>query len=249
MLQILPREVALGFSVAFPNGNDCLAKRNVMHDALESDSPTRDGSRPDRNHPKGVLGNPFSTRHTRPGAIPFRFAPGPKLKQLVERLWDTGCWGQIVGPHGSGKSTLVSLLISQIADYGIRAVPFGIHDGQQAMPAGWKKITWNAYEMGRTTMVVVDGFEQLSRLSQWRLRHTCRTRSWGLLITAHCDVGLPNLYRTRASIELAHTLVEFLASDVDAISRADVQQAFRTHDGNLRHVFADLYDRYEQQRR
>ena len=99
-------------------------------------------------------------------------------------------------------------------------------------------------------MVIVDGFEQLSRLSQWRLRHTCRTRSWGLLITAHSDVGLPSLYRTRASVELAHALVEFLSSDAEvAISRADIRQAFRTHDGNLRHVFADLYDRYERQRR
>jgi hypothetical protein len=197
----------------------------------------------------GESGNPFSSRYTRPGAIAFRFSPGPKIKQLIERLRDTRCWGQIVGPHGSGKSTLRCLLAEQAADYGIQVVCFSLHDRQQWMPRGWKKTVWNAFEAGRSTMVIVDGFEQLGRFAQWHLKHICRTRSWGLLVTAHEDVGLPSLYRTLTSIDLADELVEsLLPADETRITRLEIHQAFRRHEGNLRQVFSDLYDQYERLR-
>lgn len=98
-------------------------------------------------------------------------------------------------------------------------------------------------------MVIVDGFEQLSRFSQWYLKHICRTRSWGLLVTVHEDVGLPSLYRTTTSIDLADELVELLLPAGETrITRSDVHQAFRRHEGNLRKVFSDLYDHYERLR-
>ncbi len=54
--------------------------------------------------------NPFSTRFVRPGALAYRFPPGESAATLVERLAASGWRGQIVGPHGSGKSTLVAAL-------------------------------------------------------------------------------------------------------------------------------------------
>ena len=203
----------------------------------------------DDQMPHAEMGNPFSTRYTRPGAMPFQFAPGPKEKQLIERLWDTGLWGQIVGPHGSGKSTLLHLLARRASSVGMRWVPFDLHDRQRRMPRGWRPQVWKAFERGRATLVVVDGYEQLSPFARWRLKRTCRHHKWGLLVTAHSDVGFPHLYRTLTHIDLAQALVAMLLPESDSpISSRLVAEVFRRHEGNLRAVFADLYDHYEKLR-
>jgi len=190
--------------------------------------------------------NPFSTRYTRPGAIPFHFAPGPKEKQLFDRLWDMGLWGQIIGPHGSGKSTLLHMLARNAPAAGIRMVSFDLHDQQRKMPRGWRKLVWESFEVGRGTMLAIDGYEQLTALAQWQLKRTCRQRRWGLLVTSHHDVHLPHLYRTLTHIDLAHQLVRFvLPKEETRIGPDLVAETFRRHEGNLRNVFSDLYDQYE----
>tara|TARA_Y100001934_G_C12283723_1_gene741260 strand:- start:352 stop:1074 length:723 start_codon:yes stop_codon:yes gene_type:complete len=199
--------------------------------------------------PRLAQGNPFSTRHIQPGAIPFQFAPGPKEKQLFDRLWDMGLWGQIVGPHGSGKSTLLHLLARHAGRSGINMVRFDLHDRQRKMPHRWKEFVWNSFEKGRSTMVVVDGYEQLTPFVQWRLKRACRHRRWGLLVTAHCDADLPHLYRTLTHIDLAHQLVRYVLPDDESRFGPDlIAKIFRRHEGNLRDVFSDLYDRYERLR-
>ena len=61
--------------------------------------------------------NPFATRFVRPGAIPYRFANGlvgRDRASLRQHDWR----GEIVGPHGSGKSTLVQTLIPPLKEAG-----------------------------------------------------------------------------------------------------------------------------------
>jgi hypothetical protein len=72
--------------------------------------------------------NPFATRWTRPGAIPFVFADGGTMLDLVARLQANEWRGAIVGPHGSGKSTLLAALVPAIAATGRRAVVIRLHD-------------------------------------------------------------------------------------------------------------------------
>ena len=51
--------------------------------------------------------NPFSTRFTRPGAIPFLFEEPLTAEFIIHRFNANNWLAQIVGPHGSGKTTLV----------------------------------------------------------------------------------------------------------------------------------------------
>lgn len=193
--------------------------------------------------------NPFSSRFTHPDKMDFQFAPGPRLQQIMYRLWDTDCWGEIVGPHGSGKSTLIALLVKQANRFGISPHLFSLHDKQRAMPTGWKQDVWDQFEPGRKTMVIVDGFEQLSRFARWRLRRTCSLKKWGLLVTAHTTVDLPTLYRTATSMQLTLLLVDSLQQGSPlSISPAQIEQAYQRHNGNLRLVFHDLFDQYERLR-
>ncbi len=64
--------------------------------------------------PLDASDNPFCTRWVRPGAIPFLFPPGENAEELADRLRQAGWWGEITGPHGSGKSALLAALTAAI---------------------------------------------------------------------------------------------------------------------------------------
>jgi polynucleotide 5'-kinase involved in rRNA processing len=74
--------------------------------------------------------NPFATRWTRPGAVPFDFDRRGAVDELVERLAESDWRGAIVGPHGSGKSTLVAALLPAIEAAGRTITHIKLHSGQ-----------------------------------------------------------------------------------------------------------------------
>ena len=184
--------------------------------------------------------NPFSTRRTRPGAMPFIFSAGEDAETLIARLRENRWWGEILGPHGAGKSALLATLIPAIVQAGRRPVLIELHDEQRCLPQP---------ESDPSTLLMVDGYEQLSRWSRWRLKRLCRRRGCGLLVTAHDSVGLPQLYRTAPTRELAETIVgRLMAGRTPPFTAAEVTDCFVRRGGNLREVLFDLYDLYERRR-
>ena len=188
--------------------------------------------------------NPFSTCFVRPGALAYQFPPGVCVERLAAKLAEQGWRGQIVGPHGSGKSTLLAALMPLIEQNGRRVLCFALHDGQRNLPLSAEQRD----ALSSAAVLVIDGFEQLSIWNRWRIGRLCRRRGCGLLATAHADVGLPELFRTETTAQLARRLVEVLAPDDEAISAADVESAFAAHRGDLRETLFGLYDLYEQRR-
>lgn len=226
------------------------------------------------------ISNPFATRYTRPDAREYLFPSDVSAESLIARLRESAWWGQITGPHGSGKSTLVQTLLPCLQAAG-RAVDFyafhhedppltaGSSPGPAAdsdldQPggsapslrcvlakplAGLRRASvagWNP-----TTQIVVDGYEQLGRLQRSWFKWLCRRRGAGLLVTAHDDLGLPQLWRTETSAELTQRVVAGLlgASDAGWLSAEDVKRLFATHRGNLREILFALYDLYEKHQR
>ncbi len=194
--------------------------------------------------PSDPYQNPFSTRYVRPGAAKFLFPPGEDAGTLVERLERSAWRGQIVGPHGSGKSSLVAALLTELKSRGRRPLLIALHDGERHLPIQTGQLSWRE----PNTIVIVDGYEQLSWWSRCRLRWLCQGRGWGLLATAHRSVGLPLLAHTSASTELAQQIVEQLLPADSLIGRIDIAQRFAAHGGNLREMLFDLYDLYESRR-
>jgi hypothetical protein len=194
--------------------------------------------------------NPFSTRCVRPGALPFLFPPGAGLGDLVERLRAGGWWGQIIGPHGSGKSTLLAALVPELRRLGRLPYPVTLHDGTRRLPAEAERAIFSP-RLPDTIVVVIDGYEQLSRWNRWRLKRQCRRRRFGLLITAHIPLGLPDLYHTDVTPDLVQRVVARLApAEADRpAGPAEVTARLAARNGNLREVLFDLYDLYEQRRR
>lgn len=189
--------------------------------------------------------NPFSTRYTRPGALDYHFAASDTAAQLVERLRANGWWGQIVGPHGSGKSTLLATLLPLLADAGRQTLSIALHQGDRRLPR-----LVELDRLDRDGQMVVDGYEQLGRLSRWRLGRRCRRQGCGLLVTAHRDVGLPTIAFVKPSIEtLQYVVARVLPAGDGPIRAADIADVWRRSGGNVREALFALYDLYELRRR
>jgi hypothetical protein len=187
--------------------------------------------------------NPFSTRFLRPGVLPFQFPAGLTATDLIDRLQRNGCWGQIVGGHGSGKSTLLRVLLPELRAAGRTIRAFEFHAG-----FGWRSTKCVLDNHGdQRTLVVVDGYEQLTWWVRYRLRRQCRRQHSGLLVTAHRCCRLPDLWSTTVTLELAQTLTRrLLKSEDSSVIRADdVAEAFQICQGNLRETWFRLYDVYE----
>jgi hypothetical protein len=193
-----------------------------------------------------VCENPFCTRRIRPGAIPFLFPAGQDAETLVERLRQNGWRGEVVGAHGSGKSALLATLIPAIEREERHVALVELHDGQRRLPTDFDRDC-----RLRTSMVlIVDGYEQLSRWRRWLLGRLCRRRGWGLLVTAHASVGLPPLYKTVATPELAKRIVsQLLAGQAAPLGATELTECLARRGGDLRETLFHLYDLFEENRR
>ena len=181
----------------------------------------------------------------KPGAIEFQFCGGISAASLVAELERNRWRGEIIGPHGSGKSTLLQTLFPAIEAAGreVRCYIAKPNDPQLSMFTA-DQATWSD-----STQVVIEGYELLSRRSQKMLDQVCREKRAGLLITCHKPQGLPTLFQTSITVELAISLVEqLLPNDCDFITPADVRDSFSRHGQNLRELLFELYDLYEQRR-
>ena len=196
--------------------------------------------------------NPFATRFTRPGAQPFLFEDGRTAHNIIERLKQNNWWGQIIGPHGSGKSTLVSTLEPAFDVHRRDVIHLRMHENEHRLPA--RLFSGNNWR--ETTQLVVDGYEQLGRYSRWRIKRHCRRRGCGLLVTTHFDVGLPTVFTTEPTPETTERLVAQL---LDLHGHGDlmgqgpygsdqIRAAFKRHDGDVRELLFELYDLYESSR-
>ncbi len=190
--------------------------------------------------------NPFSTAAVKPGAIPFLFANDLSATALIEQLKQNDWRGEIVGPHGSGKSTLLKTLLPLIEAKGRTVHCYVVTAKSRELSLEPDAVdAWN-----ESSLVVVEGYELLSRRSQRRLERLCAERRAGLLITCHRRQGLPVLYETNITLELAVSVVErLLPGDCDFITRADIEREFAKHGQCLRELLFGLYDLYEQRRR
>lgn len=191
------------------------------------------------------LGNPFSSRFVRPGAIPYTFGGGTTADDLVDRLADDDWRAQIVGSHGSGKSTLLAALLPAIRARGRTPTLFELHDGQRRLPADWKTVAG----LDSNGVLVIDGYEQLGLPARWAVRRYCRKTGCGLLVTTHKRLRLPLLYHTAPTLDFVQTLVDrLLEGRRSTIKPEDVAAIYDARNGNVRNVLFDLYDLYEERR-
>lgn len=204
------------------------------------------------NSQRTTADNPFATRYTRPGALPYLYSEGLSAERLVERLRANHWWGEIIGPHGVGKSTLLASLSPSLEQAGREIHSVTLRDGQRRLPRDFL----TQCRRSNRTQIIVDGYEQLSRVRRFLLRRRCRRGGAGLLVTAHRPVGLPPLIDVHASRETLRQLIEtLLAGDSNAVEGKApptdqlLDELLATHGANVREMLFDLYNRYERYNR
>ncbi|MEM9368356.1 MAG: ATP-binding protein [Planctomycetota bacterium] len=160
--------------------------------------------------------NPFATRYVRPGALAYRFGVDRPdrdcLRELANRLRDRG-GGSILGPHGTGKSTLLHNLHEHYEQRGAVVLHFRLTGGNTKhrwrQQAGlWKDLT-QSYRVHRDLpsqrlsfqlVVMIDGAEQLSPVGWYAIRQRCRYAGSPLIATAHRRLaGLICQHRTEVN--------------------------------------------------
>jgi hypothetical protein len=194
--------------------------------------------------------NPFVSRRVQPGAIPYWFAGGECLTQLVERLRVARWRGQIIGLHGTGKSTLLETLVPELRRAGWEAARITLHDGQRFLPSAAIGHLRQVERGNQPCIVIVDGYEQLCRPSRWWLAWRCWRRAHGLLVTAHEDVGFPDIHCTHLTMETArHVLAHLTKERASPVTEHDLAFRLAARNGNLREALFDLYDLHEQRTR
>lgn len=194
--------------------------------------------------------NPFATQFVSPGRIPY-FFKSPSDRQIILDKADAADWSvQIVGPHGSGKTTLVHHLLPDLKgrfesiEYIIVRSPLDI---QRCRPVPHLSLRHepalrNCVIRKRKTLLVVDGVERLSWLQRWLLRSDCRRRSMGLIVTTHRKLyGLSVVCETSVDEIRFEMILEHLGADG---FQGQFRSLAQTHRNNCRDMLFDLYDRH-----
>jgi hypothetical protein len=172
--------------------------------------------------------NPFATRFTRPGAIEYLFPAGQSAASLVAQLADQGWWGEIVGPHGSGKSTLVATLVPALREAG-------------------RRVAWRAIRTGREGEAPA---EPRAARNSGRLQEIVAAKFADVVAGSDDWLGLPPLVQIKPSEAVTQQVVARLTADHGgSIAAADVSRIYAAAGGNVRETLFALYDVYQSRKK
>ncbi len=186
--------------------------------------------------------NPF--RSERIEAIRFR-PQGLTWDQILERLERLEYRASVVGPKGSGKTTMLEGLAWKLVDLGspvrmARAGPTQSSGLGEELSLLFEDLTIGG-------IVILDEADQLERRA-WtefqRISHSAR----GLIISGHTQARLPCLIECTTSPELLYEIVCELVGDDARSIQDDIPQLLRKHHGNIRAALRDLYDIWAETR-
>lgn len=149
-------------------------------------------------------------------------------------------WCSLLGPHGTGKTTLLEDLEPLLEERGktIHRVCLNRDSTRQERDAALEGLR----ELHTGSICLFDGAEALSRWRQHRLRCNAQKQGFGLIATLHRKSRLPVLYRTETDWKVAEKLVRRLSQDHCSQELITVAQlAFKQNGGNVREVFRACY--------
>ena len=187
--------------------------------------------------------NPFATKFIVPTVMRYRFAD---VSQIADRFLRCPHPMSIVGPHGTGKSTLVEELCTHLNNEFCRIVTYVLHTGDNG-----RGLMTSLKSLSPRTLVVIDGAEQMALARRWLLVKHCRQRMMKLLVTSHSRLsGFSVLHYTYTSLDQARQLTIDLMRLNPCLTQSaisHVERIWPTLNGNTRDLWLAMYDWYQTQ--
>ncbi len=192
------------------------------------------------------IANPFATRHVRPGVIrPLTATAASRdVPALVSAIEAAGGNAAIVGPHGTGKSTLLVAIAAELTADDRLAGLVQIRSRRDFM-AGLRLVG----QARRGSTACLDGWDRLGWAGRTGVRLLARLLGCRLVVTSHRPACLGTAVLTVASLPLLEAIVAALPDHGGLIEPADISESYTRHGGNLRESLADLYDKFEHRAR
>lgn len=199
--------------------------------------------------PANLMGNPFCTRHVRPGRLPAFDAAGLPidLSRMRNRLDTIAGSAAIVGPHGSGKTTLLGHLADALEAQGERVARMRVGRFRDAV-----MLLMAVATARRGDIICVDSWERLGVPWALIIRRYASASRVRLLVTAHRVGELPTLWECITTPAVLGAIVARLPcgdSGPRLIHDSDMRNAFRAASGNIREALFLLYDTFEARAR
>lgn len=185
--------------------------------------------------------NPFSSRFITPGVREFVFADEDQHQPLVDEFRSRKK-AQIVGTHGSGKTTL-GIQLAQTLELTLKQ--FVIRETSEAATIAMQ-IVEAMQSSDESDMVLVDGIERLPSSKFRKILETAKLSNAYFLITVHQVVdGLPVLYSTQSQYRVFCQIANSMVGPEIEIPEDVLSSVYQTHQPNIREALFGLYDWFE----
>ena len=223
------------------------------------------------------VSNPFATKFVGAGRLPFLGMVDETLDNLAETFVQQNFNGQIIGPHGVGKTTLTFELEKRVERLNggrgpafkffrkivgqrgaVRSIQPAFAVNQIAQIAPQDIIRNDEFISGDSspslnrakTVLVIDGVERLSWFQRVALVKSCQRKRIGLLLTCHRPIwGLPTLVELTPDLSQFESVFNALTADCEfQLSSQRLGEIFRDNNENAREALMSCYDEFEARR-
>ena len=193
--------------------------------------------------------NPFATRFTRPGSLDF-IEDDLRVDELSQRLLEIRDPCQIVGPHGSGKTSLTIAIAKRLFKNSIRSRWITFRRERYFSSPSSKHEDYlpeqKPVESTDREILFIDGIEGLGLLQRFFALRKLKSRRTQLVLTAHQKLsGYPVLATVHPKLETFRKLARKLHPTTDSTWQTKVDAAFADAEGDFREAFFLLYDQID----